>query len=228
MSIIFSFLSYILCKITGSSAQRNALIRERSGNHRLQKRVQDPPEALARRDAESDQIPARDGKLTQRKACILGQKRVQKRFGLRGLRTKRSLVLGALAHAVSLPQNQQPVRLLRPHRRSPLWANALKDCTLTESGGLTSRAGAELRSLLPLFPRLEDAQLLRRLPPLLRAGCQESELLALLACYGEAWPGWSQGRRRAHKAPLCLLLSALLRQDYDPCAVLEIVRRTLY
>ena len=118
-----------------------------------------------------------------------------------------------LAQAEQDPEARED--LLRPLRRSPLWANALKDCALTESGGLTSRAGAELRSLLPLFPRLEDAQLLRRLPPLLRAGCQESELLALLVCYGEAWPGWSQGRRRAHKAPLCLLLSALLAAQQE-------------
>ena len=126
---------------------------------------------------------------------------------------------GSLEAARLLAQAEEDTEaredLLRPLRRSPLWANVLKDHSLTESGALTSRAGVELRSLLPLFPQLEDAQLLRRLPPLLHAGCQESELLALLACYGEAWSGWSQGRRRAHKAPLCLLLSALLAAQQE-------------
>ena len=100
--------------------------------------------------------------------------------------------------------------LLQALRASPLWSNALKDYTLTETGSLTPRAEGDLLPLLLLFAQPEDAPLLRRLGPALRTACRAQDLLALADCYARLWPDWSLARKRAHKAPLCLLLPALL------------------
>ena len=44
----------------------------------------------------------------------------------------------------------------------------------------------------------------------------------------DAFTAHSLQRRNLPEVLFSLMLSALLRQDYDPSAVLEIVRRTLY
>ena len=88
----------------------------------------------------------------------------------------------------------------------------------TGAGGVAREDGPRLAYLghatfvYPGLSALENLQFWARAHGLRPS---RAELLALLVCYGEAWPGWSQGRRRAHKAPLCLLLSALLAAQQE-------------